>query len=77
MKITGPTLLQIVFITLKLLDKIDWSWFWVLAPTLIPVGLLVFYYFIYGVFLLFESKRSRVRRKAQEMVDQYEKLLRR
>jgi len=24
--------LQIVFIVLKLLDKIDWSWWWVLSP---------------------------------------------
>ena len=26
--------LQIVFITLKLLGKIQWSWFWVLSPTI-------------------------------------------
>lgn len=25
-------LLQIVFIVLKLIGKIDWSWWWVLAP---------------------------------------------
>jgi hypothetical protein len=25
-------LLTIVFITLKLIGKIDWSWWWVLAP---------------------------------------------
>jgi hypothetical protein len=25
-------LLTIVFITLKLLGKIDWSWWWVLSP---------------------------------------------
>ena len=25
-------LLAIVFVTLKLLGKIDWSWWWVLAP---------------------------------------------
>lgn len=25
-------LLGVVFITLKLLGKIDWSWWWVLAP---------------------------------------------
>ena len=25
-------LLTIVFVTLKLLDKIDWSWWWVTAP---------------------------------------------
>lgn len=26
-------LLQITFIVLKLIDKINWSWWWVLAPT--------------------------------------------
>jgi hypothetical protein len=25
-------LLTVVFITLKLLDKIDWSWWWILSP---------------------------------------------
>ena len=30
-------LLTIVFITLKLLGKINWSWVWVLAPIWIPV----------------------------------------
>lgn len=34
-------LLQIVFITLKLTDFIDWSWWWVLSPTLICTGLIV------------------------------------
>lgn len=32
-------LLTIVFIVLKLCDVIDWSWWWVLSPTLIPLGL--------------------------------------
>lgn len=27
-----PGLLTIVFITLKLMNKIDWSWWWVLSP---------------------------------------------
>ena len=30
---TGTEALQVLFIALKLLDKIDWSWWWVLAPT--------------------------------------------
>lgn len=30
-------LLAVVFITLKLLGKIDWSWWWVLAPLWIGV----------------------------------------
>jgi len=33
-------LLAIVFITLKLLDKIDWSWWWVLSP--LWIGFLIF-----------------------------------
>ena len=42
-------LLQIAFIVLKLIGKIDWSWWWVLAPTWGPfllVLLLAFWYFI-------------------------------
>lgn len=35
-------LLTIVFITLKLTDVIDWSWWWVLSPIWITAGLLVF-----------------------------------
>ena len=36
-------LLTILFITLKLLDKISWSWFWVLSPILIPLILIALY----------------------------------
>lgn len=32
-------LLTIVFITLKLLGKIDWSWWWVVAPLWLPIAL--------------------------------------
>jgi membrane protein YdbS with pleckstrin-like domain len=32
-------LLTIVFIVLKLLGKITWSWWWVLSPLWISVGL--------------------------------------
>lgn len=34
--------LTILFIALKLLDKIDWSWWWVLSPMLISIGIVVF-----------------------------------
>ena len=39
-----PGILALVFIVLKLLGKIAWSWWWVLSPLLIPflVWLLVF-----------------------------------
>jgi len=40
-------LLTIVFITLKLLGKINWSWWWVFSPVwiriIIMVGVLLFY----------------------------------
>jgi len=34
-------LLAIVFITLKLLGKIDWSWWWVLSPLWISGGIVL------------------------------------
>ena len=37
------TLLQVLFIALKLLKKIDWSWWWVWSPTWITtlLGILI------------------------------------
>ena len=34
-------LLTIVFITLKLLKVINWSWWWVLSPTWIGVAIII------------------------------------
>ena len=34
-------LLTIVFITLKLLGKIDWSWWWVLSPFWIGAAIVL------------------------------------
>lgn len=34
-------LLTIVFIVLKLIDIISWSWWWVLSPLWIPVGVAI------------------------------------
>lgn len=40
--------LAILFIALKLLDKIDWSWWLVLSPIWIPIvfGIIVFIIFL-------------------------------
>ncbi len=42
-KIGFPALLTLVFIVLKLIGKIDWSWWWVLAPIWISIafGILI------------------------------------
>lgn len=39
-------LLAIVFITLKLLGRIDWSWWWVLCPIWAPIILTILIVFI-------------------------------
>lgn len=39
--ITFSGVLTILFIALKLTNKIDWDWFWVLSPLLIPIGIIV------------------------------------
>jgi hypothetical protein len=34
-------MLTVLFVGLKLTHYIDWSWWWVLSPTLIPIGVLL------------------------------------
>lgn len=45
-------ILQIVFITLKLTDNLDWNWFWILSPTLLPIGFVLGAGLIYGLIIL-------------------------
>ena len=40
-------LLTLVFITLKLLNVISWSWWWVLAPVWIPTLIVIALIIIY------------------------------
>lgn len=35
------SLLAVVFVVLKLTGHIAWSWWWVLSPVWIPVGLVI------------------------------------
>ena len=52
-------LLTIVFVTLKLLDKIDWSWWWVLSP--LWIGFAILFAILFGVgsiFLVSELKKK-------------------
>lgn len=45
-------ILQITFLTLKLTDNIDWSWFWVFSPIILPFLFVIFGGLIYGIILL-------------------------
>ncbi len=49
-------LLTIVFITLKLTGYIDWSWWWVLSPILIVLGILALIAIIVGIAALMDNK---------------------
>lgn len=53
-------LLAIVFITLKLLGKITWSWLWVLSPIWIPLAamlaIVVFAGIVYGICHLIDKR---------------------
>lgn len=42
-----PTVIQIVFIILKVVDVIKWSWFWVLSPTWISILVVIFAFLIF------------------------------
>ena len=45
-------LLAIVFIVLKLVGVISWSWVWVLAPLWIPISIAVVFFIIAGILYL-------------------------
>ena len=50
--LSSLSLLTLLFVGLKLTNHIDWSWWWVLSPTLfqIGLGLLVFLIFFIASF---------------------------
>jgi energy-coupling factor transporter transmembrane protein EcfT len=52
------SLLTILFIGLKLLNKIDWSWFWVLSPTILPIILILCSIIIGGIFSSYSKKKK-------------------
>lgn len=38
--------LTILFIVLKILNVIHWSWFWVLSPALLPFIIITLFFFL-------------------------------
>ncbi len=53
-------LLTIVFITLKLTNYIDWSWWWVLSPLWIPFVIIVL---VILLLVIFTNGRLTIRRR--------------
>jgi len=52
-----PTLLTVLFVALKLCGVIDWSWWWVLSPIPITLGIaLVIFAGVIGVLMCGKKK---------------------
>lgn len=47
--ISWVTVLTVLFIILKITDKIDWSWWWVLSPLWISISLSVVLFIVVAV----------------------------
>jgi uncharacterized protein (DUF983 family) len=75
----GPnlcTLLTVLFVALKLLHKIDWSWWWVLAPTWIPLAIALPLLVFFGVMVLVSGRSERRTRKRNEALREYQRSIR-
>lgn len=51
------SLLTILFIALKLLGKITWSWWWVLSPTLIPLAIGISFAFVITITIIWSARK--------------------
>lgn len=49
--------LQIVFIVLKLVKVINWSWIWVLSPTWIPLSITIICLLIVWIIYKIEERK--------------------
>ena len=47
-----PLIIFVVFLTLKLSNVIDWSWWWVTAPLWLPVALVIAVIGVISIFAL-------------------------
>jgi len=54
--VSGSGLLQVAFIVLKLTGHIKWSWWWVFAPTWIPLSLILIGLTVYFAYLYWSNK---------------------
>lgn len=45
-------LLTVVFVTLKLMGSISWSWWWVLAPLWLPTVIVLFIFFVFPLIIV-------------------------
>ena len=49
------SILTIVFVVLKLTNNISWSWWWVVSPIWIPLGLIAILFVVVFIFLFIKA----------------------
>ena len=54
---TGALLWFLILMTLRLYEIIQWSWWWIFAPFLIPIGLFILFGLIIGGILIFKLNK--------------------
>lgn len=68
-------LLSIIFIVLKLVGVISWSWWWVLSPILVQVGFLgVMLIGILIGLLVIKMQERKISKKTKEIEDKWASL---
>ena len=73
--VSTTTVLQIVFLVLKLTKLINWSWFWVLSPTIFSAGLVVLYLAVVTAIMAAKGikKHRKLKKEIKQVEDEYEK----
>lgn len=66
-----PATLLAIFVTLKLTDNIDWSWWWVMSPLWIPIAFAVVCIAAFGV--VYYSVAAETKRKIRDMIESMKK----
>ena len=51
------SVLTIIFVVLKLVGVINWSWWWVFSPTLINIGLTILLVIVIVIYEVHENKK--------------------
>lgn len=65
-KVSGlglSSVLTIVFLVLKLVGVINWSWWLVFLPTIINVGWVILIVLVYVIYIIHESKKYEIKPK--------------
>lgn len=57
------SLLTIVFLVLKLVGVINWSWWLVFLPIIIDAGLVILIVTVYVIYIIHESKKYEIKPK--------------